>query len=299
MASFFDEISRNRIKSFLLLAVFFLLFTGVVFIFTLYLGLGIFGLMVSAILVALYALFAYFMGGKVVLKISGAQKADPKQYHYLYDIVEGMALASQVKTPEVYIINDPNPNAFATGRDQKHASIAVTSGLLAMMSKRELQGVIAHEMSHVADNDIKYMLIAVVFAGVIGLLAALFRGVFFFGGIGGRGRGNGGMIIILALVIGLLAPLFALLLRLAISRRREYMADANGGRLTRDPNSLANALIKIRDYAKNPQTRSVQKANDITASLYFSNPLKGSSVINLFSTHPPIDDRINKLQHMY
>ncbi len=299
MASFFDEVGRNRIKSFLLLALFFLLFTGVVFIFTLFLGLGIFGLAISAVLVAIYALFSYYMGGKVVLKISGAQKADPSKYHYLYDIVEGMALATQVKTPDIYIINDPNPNAFATGRDRKHASIAVTSGLLAMMDKRELQGVIAHEMSHVADNDIKFMLIAVVFAGVIGLVAAMFRGLFFFGGLGrGEGR-NGGMIILIALVIGLLAPLFALLLRLAISRRREYMADANGGRITRDPHSLAGALTKIRDYTKNPKAAPVARANDMTASLYFSNPLKASGLVNLFSTHPPIDERIKRLEQMY
>jgi heat shock protein HtpX len=298
MASFFDEISRNRIKSFLLLVVFFLLFTGVIFVLTLFLGLGIYGLIIAAPIVAIYALIAYFMGGRVVLAISGAQKADPKQYHYLYDIVEGMALASQIKMPDIYIINDQNPNAFATGRDKKHASIAVTTGLLAIMDKRELQGVIAHEMSHVADNDIKFMLIAVVFAGVIGLVAALFRGLFFFGGFRGGGR-NAGLIELIALAIGLLAPLFALLLRLAISRRREYMADANGGRITRDPQSLASALVKIRDYTKTPQARPVARANDMTASLYFANPLRGSSVVNLFSTHPPIDDRIKKLQQMY
>jgi heat shock protein HtpX len=203
-----------------------------------------------------------------------------------------------VKTPEVYIINDANPNAFATGRDMKHASIAVTSGLLQIMNKRELQGVIAHEMSHVADNDIKYMLIAVVFAGAIGLIAGLIRNTFLFGGIRNE-RGNGGLVIVIALVIGLLAPLFALLLRLAISRRREYMADANGGRLTRDPHSLADALTKIKSYTQAPQSKPVAHANDVTASLYFSNPLRASNVVNLFSTHPPIDDRIKKLQQMY
>ncbi|MDE1865444.1 MAG: M48 family metallopeptidase [Candidatus Micrarchaeota archaeon] len=299
MASFFDEIGRNRLKSIALLAAFFLLFTAIIFIFTLFLGLNIFGLVIAAVLVALYAMFAYFMGGQMVLKISGAQKADPKKYHYLYDIVEGMALASQVKTPDIYIINDPNPNAFATGRDRKHASIAVTTGLLSMMDKRELQGVIAHEMSHVADNDIKFMLIAVVFAGVIGLIAAMFRGLFWFGGLGsGRGRG-GGIVILIALAIGLLAPLFALLLRLAISRRREYMADANGGRITRDPQSLAGALQKIKDYMSSPKAQPVARANETTASLYFSSPLRASSIVNLFSTHPPIDERIKRLKQMY
>lgn len=301
MASFFDEINKNRIKSALLLFIFFCLFTGIIWlVIWLFGGLSLGTLIIAALVVGAYAAFAYFMGGKVVLKISGAQKADPQQYHYLYDIVEGLALASQIKVPDVYVINDPNPNAFATGRNKKNASVAVTTGLLAMMNKNELQGVIAHEISHVADNDIKYMMIAVVFAGVIGLVAGIIRWTFFLGGGIGGGRGrNSGIIELIALVLGLLAPLFALLLRLAISRRREYMADANGSRLIRDPQSLANALKKIRDYGKNPQARPVARANDITASLYFSNPLKANGIVNLFSTHPPIDDRINRLEHMY
>jgi len=213
--------------------------------------------------------------------------------------VEGLALASQIPRPDVYIISDPNPNAFATGRNKRHASVAVTVGLLAMMNKKELQGVLAHEISHIADNDILYLMIAVVFAGVIGLVGAVIRNMFFFGGFRDGGGRNGGMIVLIALIIGLLAPLFALLLRLAISRRREYMADANGSRLIRDPHSLASALEKIRDYGKGPQAKPVAHANDITASLYFANPLSAQSVTNLFSTHPPIQDRIDKLEHMY
>ena len=143
---------------------------------------------VCVVLIALYAAFSYFGGSRMILAISRAQKADEKQYHYLYDIVEGLALASQIPMPDVYIINDPNPNAFATGRNKKHASVAVTTGLLAMMNKKELQGVIAHEMSHIADNDILYLMIAVVFAGVIGLVAAVVRNMFFFGGISGAGQ---------------------------------------------------------------------------------------------------------------
>jgi heat shock protein HtpX len=299
MASFFDEISRNNLRSILLLALFFGLFAAIIFIVVLLLGGGPIAIGICLVLVALYAAFSYFGGSKMILKISNAQKADEKQYHYLYDVVEGLALASQIPKPDVYIINDPSPNAFATGRDKKHASIAVTSGLLAMMNKKELQGVIAHEMSHIADNDILYLMIAVVFAGVIGLVAAVLRMSFFFGGIAeGRGR-NGGIILIIALAIGFLAPLFAMLLRLAISRRREYMADANGSRLIRDPQSLASALIKIRDYSNNPQARPVMHANDITASIYFANPLSAKNISNIFSTHPPIQDRIDKLEHMY
>lgn len=303
MASFFDEIAKNRLKSVLLFLVFFALFTFVILLFSLFIGADpVSGMIIGAVLIVVYALFAYFMGGKMVLAISRAQKADPKQYHYLYDVVEGLSSAIQVKAPGVYIINDPNPNAFATGRDRNHAYVAVTTGLLSMMDKRELQGVLAHELSHVADNDILYMLVAVAFAGAIGLIAGLIRNSVLFGGFragGGNGRrDNGDIFIVIALLIGILAPLFALLLRLAISRRREYMADANGARLIRDPHALAGALKNIRDYTSNPQSQSVMHANDITSSLYFSNPLKGG-FSGLFSTHPPIDDRIKRLEQMY
>lgn len=299
MASFFDEIAKNQLRSIILLAIFFMFFLGIMYLVVYELGGGPIALIICAILIALYAVFAYYSGSKVILKVSGATKADPKQYHYLYDIVEGLALASQIKMPDVYIVNDPSPNAFATGRDKNHASIAVTSGLLAIMDKKELQGVIAHEMSHIYDNDILYLMIAIVFAGAIGLAAMILRSMFFFGGVrGGRGEG-GGIIVLIALAIGLLAPLFALLLRLAISRKREYMADANGSRLIRDPHSLASALTKIRDYSANPKTQPLKHPNELTSSIYFANPLKGKDIGNLFSTHPPIQDRIDKLEHMY
>jgi heat shock protein HtpX len=166
-----------------------------------------------------------------------------------------------------------------------------------MMNKDELQGVIAHEMSHISDNDIQFMMLAIVFAGVIGLVAAIIRNMFFFGGFGNNR--NGGYFLIIALVLSIVAPIVALLIRLAISRRREYMADANGGRITRNPRSLASALQKIQAYDAKPNAPAVKKANDITASLYFSNPLSAKSFMNLFSTHPPIDERIKRLQAMY
>lgn len=299
MASFFDEIARNKLKSIILMMLFSLFFVGVIFLVTLFFGLGPFGLAIAVFLVAIYGVFVYLSGDKFVLKMSGAQEADPKRYPALYSAVEGLAAASQIPMPKVYIVNDPNPNAFATGRNKKHASIAATTGLLSMMDKEELQGVIAHEISHIGDNDIQFMMVAVVFAGAIGIIAAVFRGMFFLGGIGGNNRNNGGTLMLIALVVGLLAPLFALLIRLAISRRREYMADANGARLTRAPRSLAGALTKIKAYSAKPQSPPVKKANEVTAPLYFSNPLKASSVMNIFSTHPPIDDRIKKLQAMY
>lgn len=298
MTSFFDEIARNRLRSILLMAVFSALFFLLIYVFVLLLGGGIGALIIGLIIIGIYAVVSYTMGGKIVLKLSKAQEADPKQYHYLYDIVEGLALAAQVPMPKIYIINDPNPNAFATGKNKKNAYIAVTSGLLAMMDKRELQGVLAHEMSHVSDNDIQFMMLAVVFAGVIGLVAGIIKWNFLLGGFGGGRRGNP-YILIIGLIAAILAPIAALLIRLAISRRREYMADANGARLIRDPHSLASALTKIKGYDAAPKTTPLKSANETTAPLYFANPLKGSSVMNLFSTHPPIDERIKRLEQMY
>ncbi len=300
MTSFFDEINQNRMKSILLMLVFGAIFAGIIYLLALFFG-GIIGFAIGIIIIIAYALFTYFYGSKLVLKMSKAQIADRKQYPELYNVVESLSLASQLKMPDVYIINDPSPNAFATGKNKTHAAIAVTSGLLTMMNKNELEGVLAHEMSHIADNDIQFMLFAVVFAGAIGLIAAIIRNVFFFGGLAAGGRRNEGIFIIIGLVVGLLAPLFALLLRLAISRRREYMADANGARMIRAPGYLANALKKIQSYEQKPAAAAppVKHANEITSSLYFSSPFKAKSLMNLFSTHPPIEDRIAKLEQMY
>jgi heat shock protein HtpX len=239
-----------------------------------------------------------------VLAVSGAKEANPKEYSALCATVEGLAAATQIKQPRVYVINDPNPNAFATGR-RSNPSVAVTTGLLAALSKQELEGVIAHEISHISDNDILVMTMAIAFAGAIGLIAVYIRSIFWYGSAfrGGDRRDNNGsgtVIMIAALLVSVLAPLCALLIRLAISRKREYMADANGARIIRNPAALANALKKIGSYTSRPNVPGVTKANEVTAPMYFSNPLKvGSITSNLFSTHPPIEDRIAKLEHMY
>ncbi|MGD0729514.1 MAG: M48 family metallopeptidase [Candidatus Micrarchaeaceae archaeon] len=298
MASFFDQISKNRIGSIVLMLLFGALFAFIIYLVVALLGGGLIGLFIGIVIVLIYAIVVYTYGSKMVLKMSKAQLADRKQYPQLYNIVEELALASQLPMPTVYIVNDPSPNAFATGKNKKSASIAVTTGLLAMMNKNELEGVLAHEMSHIYNNDIQFMLYAVVFAGAIGILAAIIRSIFFFGVIGGE-RNNGGLFVIIGLIIGLLAPLFALLIRLAISRKREYMADANGARVTRAPSYLASALKKIQSYEQKPAAAPVKNANEMTAPLYFENPLSKKSFMNLFSTHPPIEDRIEKLEHMY
>ena len=305
MASFFDEIARNRLKSLVLMAAFFALFAAVIAAVVLLLGGGPFAIIVGAVIVAAYALYSYLFGYKTALWLGGAKKeADRKQYASLYGTVEGLALAAQIPLPKVYVVDDPSPNAFATGRDRKISAVVVTSGLLSMMDRRELQGVLSHELSHIADGDIQFMTIAVVFAGVIGIVAVVMRNALLFGGIGmggGRGRsGEGGAIlVILAVVLGILAPIAAMLIRLAISRKREYMADANGARMIRDPHALAGALRKLQAYEANPKAQPVRNANEINASMYISNPFSAKSIGNLFSTHPPLEDRIRKLEQMY
>ena len=296
MASFFDEIAKNKIKSLLLMSIFIVFFSAIIYVFVLFLGGGIFAFVIGFIIVLLYAVFVYFTGDKLTLKMAGAKPADKQQYPTLYSIVEGLAAATQVPVPKIYIVNDPNPNAFATGHNRKASAVAVTTGLLTIMNKRDLEGVLAHEMSHIADGDVQFMMIAIVFVGAIGIMAAVLRNMFWFGG--GRGR-NGGMLILIAIVVGILAPIFAALVQLAISRRREYMADANGARLVRDPQGLADALLKIKNYAASPNAQPVKAANEVSGSMYFANPFKGKSLMNIFSTHPPIDERINRLKKMY
>lgn len=301
MASFFDEIARNRIKSILMLLVFGAFFCIVITFVSYYFGLSIeLGLVISGVVLLIYGLFVYYSGDKFILKTSGAKPADKAAYPTLYSAVEGLAAAQQIPMPKVYVINDQNPNAFATGRNKKHASIAVTTGLLAIMDRSELEAVIAHEASHIGNNDIQFMMIAIVFAGAIGIIAGIMRMSFFFGGPGGRRNGeSAGILLLIGLLVGLLAPFFAMLIRLAISRRREYMADANGARLTRSPQSLASALTKIKNFTPSPMKGPVHNVNQVTAPMYFSNPFKKSSISNIFSTHPPIDERIKRLQNMY
>ena len=299
MPSFFDEIAKNKVKSIILMSIFVVFFAGIIYFVVWAFGGGLLGFLIGLILILIYAGFVYFYGDKITLKISGAKPADKAQYSQLYSIVEGLSAATQVPMPKIYIVQDPNPNAFATGRSKKISAIAVTTGLLSMTNKRELEGVIAHEMSHIADNDVQFMMIAIVFAGAIGLIAAVLRSMLFFGGFR-RANGEAGLILLaVAVVVGVLAPIFALLIRLAISRRREYMADANGARLTRDPEGLANALTKIKNYTGQPNVKGVKAANEVNGSMYFSNPFSGKSLMNIFSTHPPIDERINRLKKMY
>ena len=241
---------------------------------------------------------SYFAGDKLVLRQSQARELAAGEEPQLRNIVETLSIGLGLPPPRIYLIDDTAPNAFATGRDPKHASIAVTRGLLEKLDRTELEGVIAHELSHVGNHDIRVMLLVTVLVGTIALLSDWMLRSFAWGG-GRRGRdrggGGGGIILIIAIALAILTPIIATLIQLAVSRQREYLADASGALLTRYPPGLASALRKIA-----ADKEALEVANKATASLYFANPLKDAprAMDGLFDTHPPITERIRRLEAM-
>lgn len=240
----------------------------------------------------LYALFSYFSGSKMALAVNGAQEITKKDNPRLWRIVENLAITEGLPMPKVYIMDDPAPNAFATGRDPNHAAVCATTGILDIMTDTELEGVMAHELGHVKNYDIRVSMIAFALVVVIGFIADM---LLHFSLFRSNDRENGGnaFVLVLGLVAALLAPLVAALIQMAISRRREYLADATGALATRYPEGLASALEKISQYGS-----TLQRQSTSTAHLFFANPLKGGGIANLFSTHPPIEDRIQRLRGM-
>ena len=240
---------------------------------------------------------SYFAGDKLVLAQSQARELAPGEETQLRNIVDTLSIGLGIPPPRIYLIDDTAPNALATGRDPKHASIAVTRGLLDKLDRTELEGVIAHELSHVGNHDIRVMLLVTVLVGTIALLSDwMFRSFAFGGGRRGRDRGGGGgIVLIIAIALAILTPIIATLIQLAVSRQREYLADASGALLTRFPPGLASALRKIA-----ADKEALEVANKATASLYFANPLKDAprAMDGLFDTHPPIAERIRRLEAM-
>lgn len=289
--SFFDAISSNKTKTIALIVLIFLLFLAMVFAMSMLFDLGSFGIFVGFIVLFFYTGISYFAGDKIVLAMSNAKKISANDQPVLFSIVEGLSAAASIPMPEIYVIEDQSPNAFAVGRDPQHAAIGVTRGLLQNMDQNELTAVLAHEISHIANYDIRFMLIAIVFAGSIALLADIMWRSVRYGG--GRSRKGGGFIVIIAIVLVVIAPIFSELIRFAISRQREYLADANGARMTRQPQYLASALQKIAKI-----NLPVAAATDATAPLYFSRPLS-NKFYHLFSTHPQIEERIARLRAMH
>jgi heat shock protein HtpX len=307
VTTIYAEESANKRNSFLLalLVIAFLAAFGFVIGFSIGYGsgdevaFGIAALVIAVGIGAISALFSYYGGDKLVLSSSHAKEISAEQAPALYDVVNEMAIAAGVPMPKVYIIDDPSPNAFATGRDPQHSSVAVTSGLLQKMNREELQGVLGHEMSHVRNYDIRFTLIVGVMVGSLALLAGFFlRYTFWFGG--GRrsnNRDGGGFAIVLllvGLVMSVVSYFFGALVQMAVSRQREYLADASSVELTRNPHGLESALAKLAS-----DNEPLHSANGATQHLYIVNPLKklgGGSA--LFSTHPPIVDRINRLRKL-
>jgi heat shock protein HtpX len=240
---------------------------------------------------------SYFAGDKLVLAQSQASELAPGAEPQLRNIVDTLSIGLGIAPPRIYLIDDTAPNAFATGRDPKHASIVVTRGLLDKLDRTEIEGVMAHELSHVVNRDIRVMLLVTVLVGTVALLSDWMFRSFAWGGGGrrGRDRGSGGVILIIALVLAILTPVVAALIQFAVSRQREYLADASGALLTRYPTGLANALRKIA-----ADTEALEVANKATASLYIANPLKDAprALDGLFDTHPPIAERIRRLEAM-
>ncbi|MEW5997018.1 MAG: M48 family metallopeptidase [Candidatus Micrarchaeota archaeon] len=290
MAGFFDAIDTNKRNSLLLI----LFLTFLVFIavsaFSMIFDMGWGGFVLGAVIAILYALFSYFLGDKALLALSGARPVSKEENPYLYNLVEGLALAAQIPAPKLYMIEDRAMNAFATGRDPQHSAIVVTRGLAENMNRAELEGVIAHEMSHIGNFDIRYMLITVVMVGLIGFLGEIALRSFLWGGSGRRERGGGGLLVLLGLILAIVTPFVAMLVKFAISREREYLADATAVKLTRYPDGLRDALKKIRDHYL-----PVRAATETTAPLYFADPI-GKKLTGLFSTHPPIEERIRRLE---
>ncbi|HZJ40650.1 MAG TPA: M48 family metallopeptidase [Candidatus Saccharimonadales bacterium] len=297
MASLYTNSDSNKRKTWAYLAGFFVFIMIVGYIFSV--AMDDSTILYIAVFISVIAnFFAYYNSDKMVLAMSKAHEIDHDSNRELYHLVENLCITAGLPTPKIYIIDDTAPNAFATGRDQDHAVIAVTSGLLQKLDKVELEGVIAHELSHIGNRDILLATIVTVLVGLVVLLADWFRRWSFFGGRRRSSSENNQMqliITIAAIVLSILAPLFAYMLQFTISRKREFAADADGALLTRYPEGLARALEKI-----SADQEPLEVANRATAHLYIASPFKGENkhgwLMKVFMTHPPVEERIKKLR---
>lgn len=293
----YSQVAANKRKTIFLMAVFVLI-------------IGLFGYVISlwrgtpslfigiAIFATIYAFISYFASAKIALALSHAKPVEKKDAPELYRIVENLAITAGLPMPKVYIINDAAPNAFATGRDPNHAVVAATTGLLEIMEDEELEGVIAHELSHVGNYDIRVMGIVIMLVTVIALIADVLRNMFFWGGMGDDNDSRSSPLALVAVIaMAIIAPLVATLLQLAVSRKREFLADASGVLLTRYPEGLAQALAKIEN-----SKQTMRHSNTATAHLFIANPLRqrrrSGGLAALFSTHPPTAERVRRLHEM-
>lgn len=287
----YELISENKRRTLFFLFIFsiFLIIIGYLFVYALEWGTT--GFILIGLFVIFYNIVVYYNSDKIALLSVGAVEANENQFKVLHNVVEEVSLAAGIPKPKVYVMNEAQPNAFATGRNPQNASICVTTGLLQMMNRAELQGVIAHEMSHIRNYDILLMTVIGIVVGLIILLRDIFLRSMWLGGGRRRDRdGGGGILMLLALILAIVSPIFVLLIRAAISRQREYLSDADGAYIVRDPYGLSSALEKIGLYK-----RPMRVASEATAHLFISSPFIGEKY---FSTHPPLEDRIKRLKSL-
>ncbi|KKS98526.1 MAG: HtpX-2 peptidase, heat shock protein HtpX [Candidatus Gottesmanbacteria bacterium GW2011_GWA2_43_14] len=298
MNSIHSQIQANKMKTAVVMTFFILFVVTVSFVLGKSLGYGSSWIGMGLIISGLMSFVSFYYSDKIVLSISGARKADRQKDFDLYTVTENMALAAGIPKPKVYVIEDTATNAFATGRDPQHAVVCATRGLINKLSRRELEGVIAHEISHIQNFDIRLMAMVTVMVGVIALLSDWFSRSLWFGRHRDNERNNvSAVLMLISVILALLAPVVATLIQLAISRRREFLADASGALLTRNPDALASALQKISG-----DREVLEAATNATAHLYIVNPFKGKNFTawfaNLFNTHPPISERVKILEAM-
>lgn len=284
----YSAIAANKRNTILVMAVFVGIVGAIGYLVSLYYGNTSITYVVLA-MAAIYALIQYFAAAKLAVALTGAQEIQKSDNPRLYRVVENLAITTGMPTPKVYIINDSAPNAFATGRDPKHAVVGATTGLLEIMNDRELEAVMAHEMGHVRNYDIRVSMIAFGLVSAIGLLSDIALRMLFFSGNDNRNQSP--VVYIVGVVVIILAPIVAAVVQMAISRQREYLADATGALTTRDSEGMASALEKLRDYGK-----PMKEQHSATANLFLSNPLKPGFFSKLFSSHPPLEDRIARLR---
>ena len=292
MADLYKQSDSNVFKTWILIIFFLLFIIG--------LGLGFSYLLedssflILALILAIFQLITgLFYSDKIILLMTKAKEIEKKDNPELYRIVENLCITAGLPTPKIYISNEEQPNAFTTGRNKENATVVVTKGLLNKLNRRELSGVIAHELAHIGNRDVFLASLVVILVSIVSLLSRLFLRFNYFGGKRDRKNNSGGILVLLGFVGALLAPLVALLIRMSISRKREFLADADGALLTRDPQGLASALRKISS-----DSSPMKRLDSSTAHLYFSSPFKGKSLSKLFMTHPPVEERIKSLEKL-
>ena len=296
----YSQISSNKLKTWLIIALFVIFITTLLYVYGNASGYGLSFAGMALITSGVMSFASYYYSDKIILGMSKAKQIKKNDNPELFRIVENLCIGAGIPMPKVYIIDDSAPNAFATGRDPKHAVVCATTGILQKLNKIELEGVIAHELSHIRNFDIRFMAIVVILVGLVALLADFFMRSLWYGESRRNERGRGdaqGIFLLIGIVLAILSPIIATLIQLAVSRKREFLADASGALLTRYPEGLATALEKI-SKDKEP----LEVANNATAHLYIANPFKGkisgSWFANLFNTHPPIEERIKILRLM-